>query len=179
MPKAKKKTDQKAEKKSTQKTKTTNMSPILTVGNEVEDRTAFRNKNVKQQKPLLTSNDGRFVNTNTDKNPSFTNRNLGFSKKGKKYEQAFTLLAQKSTTAIDTIAVAITAIDDKVEKVKFLQACYEVEESGSNPSVHPRTQVMSYLSDALFELGETGGLSNVVEEIDPLVGNVKPLRFVV
>jgi hypothetical protein len=177
MPKAKKKTDQKAEKKSTQKTKSNTMSPILNVGSEV-DRDAFKTRSGSQS-PIVRSNDGRFVNTNTDKNPSFTNRNLGFSKKGKKYEQAFTLLAQKSTTAIDTIAIAITAIDDTVEKVKFLKACYEVEESGSNPSVHPRTQVMSYLSDALFELGETGGLSNVVEEIDPIVGNVKPLRFVV
>ena len=102
-----------------------------------------------------------------------------FSKEGVQYEQAFTLLAQKATTAIDTMSVAVSAIDDTAEKVKFLKACYEVEESGSNPSVHPRTQVMTFLSDALFDLGEKGGLSNVVEESDPLVGNVKPVRFVV
>ncbi len=177
MPKAKKKTDQKAEKTSPQKTESKTMSPILATGTEV-DRDAFKTRSVSQS-PIIKSNDGRFVSTNTDKNPSFTNRNLGFSKKGKQYEQAFTLLAQKSTTAIDTISVAVTAIDDTAEKVKFLKACYEVEESGSNPSVHPRTQVMAFLSDALFDLGEKGGLSNVVEESDPLVGNVKPVRFVV
>ena len=177
MPKAKKKLDQKAEKKSTQKTKNTKPSPILSVGKAV-DRTSFKIKN-KDQKPILTSNDGRFVNTNTDKNASFTNRNLAFSKKGIKYEQAFTLLAQKASTAIDTMSVAVSAIDDKAEKVKFLKACYEVEESGSNPSVHPRTQVMTYLSDALFDLGEKGGLSPVIKEPEPIVGNIKPLRFVV
>jgi hypothetical protein len=129
--------------------------------------------------PIVNTNEGRFVNTNTDKNPSFTNRNLSFSKEGKIYEQAFTLLSATSASAVEQLSISISAIDKKDEKVKFLKACYEVEESGSNPTMHPRPQVMEFLTDSLFELGESGGISRVIKSNEKIVSDVKPVRFVV
>lgn len=61
--------------------------PIFTIGDNVS-RESMKQAPNKGNLPIVNTNEGRFVNTNTDKNPSFTNRNLSFSKEGKIYEQA-------------------------------------------------------------------------------------------
>jgi len=151
--------------------------PIFTIGDDVS------RESMKQpltgRLPILNTHDGRFVNTNTDKNPSYTNRNLSFSKEGKIYEQAFTLLSATSAVSVEQLSISLSAIDKKDGKVKFLKACYEVEESGSNPTMHPRPQVMEFLTDSLFELGESGGIGRVTKSNEKIVSDIKPVRFVV
>ena len=128
-------------------------------------------------KPLFKGSTGRFTNTNTDKSPSYSSRNLGFSEKSKVHKQAFELLSDSSSKAVTGLTSVLSALDNKDDKITFIKACYDVERSGSNPVMHPRPKVMDYLKNSMLDLGIRSGITSVTEE-EPIVDNKKPpIRF--
>jgi len=149
-------------------------SPIF-VKKETDSLDYFSN-NSKNNKPLFKGSTGRLVNTDTNKNPSFTSRNLDFSEKSKVHKQAFKLLAESSKNSVTALGSVMTSLDQKEDKISFIKACYDVERSGSNPVMHPRPRVMEYLRNAMLDLGIKSGISSVSAEA-PILENKKPLRF--
>lgn len=127
-------------------------------------------------KPIFKSHTGRFTNTNTDKSPSFSNRNLSYSEDSKVHQQAFTLLSDTSGKSVQGLSTVLSSLDKKDDKIKFIKACYDVEQGGTNPVMHPRPKVMDFLRDAMLDLGIRSGITSVREE-KPIVDNKKPVRF--
>ena len=110
------------------------------------------------------------------KSPSFTNRNMTIDSDDPVVKTAFKLLAAAPATAIDKMAESLAALNEN-EKEVFLQACLRVEKSGNNTAAKPRTQVMDYIKKTFVDLGLKTGLGNVTSEQEPLVDNVKPVKF--
>jgi hypothetical protein len=130
------------------------------------DRTSFK-----------WTDDGKQDSGKVLKTPSFSSRTIGIDSEDAVDKQAFNVLSQSPKACAAELTNILAKLDKKDEKVKFLKSCYSIEKSGTNPSMHPRTQVMEYLDDALFNLGISSGLSRITTEEEPRVTNIEPLRF--
>tara|TARA_B100000131_G_C17996455_1_gene564697 strand:+ start:30 stop:692 length:663 start_codon:yes stop_codon:yes gene_type:complete len=134
------------------------------------------------QTPLVNNSDERMKWTDKDskeslrKSPSFTNRTLAIDSNDPVVQQAFKYLAASPAQAIDKITEALAALN-KDEKETFARACLSIEKAGSNPAMKARTQVMDYLKKTFVDLGLNSGLGNVTSEQDPVVDNVKSIKF--
>lgn len=149
-------------------------SPIIGSSKKADvDKIKVNDSNLN---PIFKSTSGRFESTDLNKNPSYTSRNLKFSKDSKVHQQAFSLLSNNSTKSLENVTTVMSSLDAKKDKIEFIKACYEVESSGSNPVMHPRPKVMDYLRDSLLDLGVKTGISSVKAE-EPIVDNVEPVRF--
>ncbi len=135
--------------------------------------------------PLVESSRASFKWTDEEKRgtgkvlktPSFSSRTMGIDSDSKVDKQAFNVLSQSPKPCTKELSTILSKLDDKADKVEFLKACYTIEKSGANPSMHPRTEVMDFLKDALFNLGVSSGISRISVDEEPLVGNVEPVRF--
>lgn len=141
-----------------------------------KDSLDYFSNNSSNNKPILKGRTGRLINTDQNKNPSFTSRNLDFSEESKVHKQAFKLLAESSKNSVTALGNVMTSLDQREDKTDFIKACYDVERSGSNPVMHPRPRVMEYLKNAMLDLGIKSGISSVKAE-EPILENKKPLRF--
>jgi len=114
------------------------------------------------------------------KTPSFTAYNMDISEEDPVYKSAFKLLSLPNSNEVTgEISKVLSTLDEKEDRKKFLGACYKIESSGKNPTLHPRGNVSEFLSDALFDLGIGSGISPITtsDEDDSLVDDVKPVKF--
>jgi hypothetical protein len=136
--------------------------------------------------PPVTTTRGRFKWTDTGegtkgkvlKTPSFSYRSIGFDNDSEIYKKAFTILSGTPSNAVKDIEAVLVKLDNKMDKLEFVEACYSIEKEGKNPSMHPRDVVMMCVSDILNDLGKSTGISSVSVDTEPPVKDVKPLRFV-
>jgi len=137
--------------------------------------------------PPVTSNRGQFrwtdkgtgVKGKVLKTPSFSYHSIGFSNDSAIYKKAFTILAGTPSNAVKEMQSVLITLDNKLDKLEFIEACHSIEKEGKNPSMHPRDVVMDFVSNIMNDLGKSTGISSVkVEDENPPVKDVKPLRFV-
>jgi len=136
--------------------------------------------------PPVATTRGRFKWTDTGegvkgkvlKTPSFSYRSIGFDNDSEIYKKAFTILSGTPSNVVKDIEAVLVKLDNKIDKLEFIDACYNIEKEGKNPSMHPRDVVMVCVSDILNDLGKSTGISSVSVDREPPVKDVKPLRFV-
>tara|TARA_Y100000034_G_scaffold129098_1_gene184943 strand:+ start:31123 stop:31794 length:672 start_codon:yes stop_codon:yes gene_type:complete len=121
-----------------------------------------------------TGSTGKVVHT-----PSYSNRTMAYDSEDPIHQHAFKILSEAPQRVVPELTEVLTKIDEKEGKISLLKACMTIESNGHNPSMHPRTAVMEYLSDVLVDLGVQTGLNVIMsEESTPLVKDVKTLKFV-
>jgi len=113
------------------------------------------------------------------KSPSFTGRTLAYKSDDPVEKQAFKLLADTPNNAIRSFTELFSTLADKDDRIKLIKAINKIEMGGHNPAMAPRSAVMEYISDVMLDLGLRAGLSSVNTEEEPLVKDVKPVRFTV
>ena len=113
------------------------------------------------------------------KTPSFTAYNMDISEDDPIYKGAFKILSlPNSKEVISEISKVLSTLDEKDERKNFLGACYKIESSGKNPTLHPRGAVNEFVADALFDLGVGTGIGPITsDEDDTIVDNVEPVKF--
>ena len=130
---------------------------------------------------LKWSDEGREKSGKALKTPSFSAYNLTVDTEDPIYKSAFKIMSLPASKAVvDEMTKVLTQVTDKAERKKLLLACASIETSGKNPAASARSQVVEYLSDALFDLGERNGISGITvtseSEEDPIVGEVVPVK---
>ena len=155
-----------ADPKKPQKTKAETREQIVK-----SERGAFKwKKDVK-----ATGSTGKVLHS-----PSYTNRTMSYNKEDPIHQHAFKILSEAPQRVVPELTEVLTKIDEKEGKITLLKACMTIESNGHNPSMHPRTAVMEYLSDVLVDLGVQTGLNVIMSQDEtPRVKDVKPLKFVV
>lgn len=122
-----------------------------------------------------TGSTGKTLNT-----PSYSSRTMSYNKEDPIHQHAFKILSEAPQRVVPELTEVLTKIDEKEGKITLLKACMTIESNGHNPSMHPRTAVMEYLSDALVDLGVQTGLNVIMsQDEEPRVKDIKPLKFVV
>ena len=129
---------------------------------------------------LKWSDKGREKSGKALKTPSFSAYNLTVDTNDPVYKSAFKMISLPASNAvIGELTKVLTQITDKKERKALLLACASIETSGKNPAASPRPQVVEYLSDALFDLGERSGISRIsvsTDDDEALVEEVVPVK---
>ena len=128
---------------------------------------------------LKWSDKGRERSGKALKTPSFSAYNLTVDTNDPVYKSAFKMISLPASNAvISEMTKVFTQITDKEERKSLLLACASIETSGKNPAASPRPQVVEYLSDALFDLGEKSCISRISVSTDEeaLVEEVIPVK---
>jgi hypothetical protein len=102
---------------------------------------------------------------------------MGFSNEDAVYKKAFSILAGTAYIAVKNIESILVSLENKLDRMEFVEACYNIEKEGKNPSMHPRDQVMEYVSNKLNQLGQSTGISSIKVDDENIVSGVKPLQF--
>ena len=128
---------------------------------------------------LKWKDEGREKSGKALKTPSFSAYNLTVDTEDPVYKSAFKIMSLPASNAvIAELAIVLPKLADKKERKAFLLACASIETSGNNPAASPRPQIVEYLSDSLFDLGERNGISGitVTEDEDAIVEEVVPVK---
>ena len=147
-----------------------------------KDPDTFDESKSTKRTPLVTNDSTNFKWTDEKKDgeykksPSFTNRNLLVDTDDPVVKQAFKHLAQAPNAVIKQISTTLAGLESK-DKIAFTKKCITVEKSGTNPAMRSRSQVIDYLKGVLVGLGASTGVSNVVEEMEPLVQDAKAIKI--
>mgnify|MGYP003977512475 FL=1 len=120
---------------------------------------------------------GKGVKGKVLKTPSFSSRSMGFSNEDAVYKKAFSILAGTAYIAVKNIESILVSLENKLDRMEFVEACYNIEKEGKNHSMHPRDQVMEYVSNKLNQLGQSTGISSIKVDDENIVSGVKPLQF--
>jgi len=109
--------------------------------------------------------------------PSYSNRTMGYDNEDPVHQQAFKLLSEAPQNCVPEMQTVMTTLEDKKDRTTLLNALLAVETGGHNPSMHPRTAVMEYITDSLADMGISTPMNVISSEEDsPIVKGVKPLR---
>jgi len=116
---------------------------------------------------LKWKDEGREKSGKALKTPSFSAYNLTVDTDDPVYKSAFKIMSLPASNAvIGELATVLPKLSDKKERKAFLLACASIETSGNNPAASPRPQIVEYLSDSLFDLGERNGISGITVTSD-------------
>ena len=108
---------------------------------------------------------------------SYSSRTMGYDNEDPVHQQAFKLLSESPQNCVPEMQTVMTKIEDKEDRVTLFNALLAVETGGHNPSMHPRTAVMEYITDSLADMGISTPMNVISSEDDsPIVSDLKPLR---
>jgi hypothetical protein len=108
---------------------------------------------------------------------SYSSRTMGYDNKDPVHQQAFKLLSEAPQNCVPEIQTVMSKLEDKKDRATLMKALLTVETGGHNPSMHPRTAVMEYVTDTLADMGISSPMNVIVsEDRSPVVQDIKPLR---